>query len=340
MGLRGYIAKRIVYTLFLVLFVLTLNFVIFEVMPHDPMTLFEGSRSIMTPEKEASIRRMWGLDQPWPVRYLTYVGNMLTFNFGKTSPTTSEVPVATMIMQYLPNTLVLMGLSTIFSILIGVILGVIAAYKRGGMFDSASVITSLITFSLPTFWMGMLAIYIFSLGLHILPANRIVGDSMPPWNTYFALATQISIPTGLEIVSRIQHLILPVGVLTLFQYGNYLLLTRATMLETLTEDYILTAKAKGLKERTIIFKHALKNASLPIITSSALAIGFLIGGAIITETVFSYPGIGYLTITSLITTLNMPVLHVIFYVTALTVILANFVSDLLYGVIDPRIKYG
>jgi ABC-type dipeptide/oligopeptide/nickel transport system permease component len=112
------------------------------------------------------------------------------------------------------------------------------------------------------------------------------------------------------------------------------------MLETLTEDYILTAKAKGLRERTIIFKHALKNASLPIITSSALAFGFLIGGAIITETVFSYQGIGWLTINSLLTSLNYPVLMALFYITALCVIIANFISDLLYGVIDPRIKYG
>jgi peptide/nickel transport system permease protein len=154
------------------------------------------------------------------------------------------------------------------------------------------------------------------------------------------LGSQFALPTMTEIFNRISHLIMPVGVLTLFQFGNYVLLTRATMLETLTEDYILTAKAKGLKERTIIFKHALKNASLPIITSSALAFGFLIGGAIITETVFSYPGIGWLTITSLIQNMNYPVLQALFYITALCVIIANFISDLLYGVIDPRIKYG
>jgi peptide/nickel transport system permease protein len=320
--------------------VLTLNFIIFEVMPHDPIQLFEGSKEILTAAKIASIMHQWGLDQPWYIRYATYVKNMVTFNFGTNAPGIQPPDVASYIMQYLPNTLVLMGASTLFAILIGVTLGVIAAYKRGGTFDSGAVITSLVTFSLPTFWMGMLAIYIFSLNLRILPPGRMVDDFMPAWNTYIALGTRISIPTGVEILSRIKHLILPVGVLTLFQYGNYLLLTRATMLETLTEDYILTAKAKGLRERTIIFKHALKNASLPIITSSALAFGFLIGGAIITETVFSYPGIGYLTITSLTTTLNLSVLHVIFYITALTVIFANFVSDLLYGVIDPRIKYG
>jgi peptide/nickel transport system permease protein len=340
MGLRGYIVKRIIYSFFLILFVLTINFLIFEVMPHNPLELFEGTKEIMTPEKIAAIMAQWGLSQPWPVRYLQYVKNMLTFNFGTTSPSTGSVPCISMILTYLPNTLVLMGLSTIFSILIGVIIGVVAAYKRGGLFDSGSVITSLITFSLPTFWMGLLAIEIFADGLHILPSGRIVGDGMPPWTALSLLGSHISFPSITEIVSRIQHLIMPVTILTIFQYGNYVLLTRATMMEALTEDYVLTAKAKGLKERTIIFKHALKNASLPIITSSALAFGFLISGAMITETVFAYPGIGLLTINSILITYNTPILHVIFYVIALTVILANFVSDLLYGVIDPRIKYG
>jgi peptide/nickel transport system permease protein len=344
MGLRGYVIKRIIYTFFLIAFVLSMNFVIFEIMPNDPTQFFiaapKGLSSPLTPDQIAQIRHLWGLDQPWPVKFEKYFVNMLTFQFGVSTPTTGMVPVIDEIMTYLPNTLILMGLSTLFSILIGVILGVIAAYKRGGLFDSASVVTSLITFSLPTFWMGLLAISIFSFDLHILPASRIVDDLMPPWNTFFLLGSQISFPTTTELWSRFLHLIMPVGVLTLFSYGNYLLLTRATMLETLTEDYILTAKAKGLKERTIIFKHALKNASLPIITSSALAIGFLIGGAIITETVFSYPGIGWLTIHSILSTLDYPVLMAIFYITALCVIIANFVSDLLYGVIDPRIKYG
>lgn len=337
MGLRGYIAKRLLYTVFLVLFVLTVNFIIFEVMPGSPLDFFGGTRQVLTPEKIAAIYHRWGLDQPWHVRYLTYLQKMLSFDFGTTAPSTQEKLVAPYIMEYLPNTLFLMGISTVLSILIGVILGVLAAYKRGGTFDGASVITSLITFSLPTFWMALVFISLFH---GILPAGRIVDDNMPPWNSIWLIGSQISFPTMTELQSRIVHLILPTAVLTLFQYGNYLLLTRATMLETLTEDYILTAKAKGLKERTIIFKHALKNASLPIITSSALAFGFLISGAMITETVFSYPGIGWLTINSIQVTQDYPVLHVIFYITALTVIIANFISDLLYGVIDPRIKYG
>jgi peptide/nickel transport system permease protein len=282
---------------------------------------------------------MWGLDQPWPVRFGTYMVHMLTFNFGPNTPNVGG-NVIDQLKLYLPNTLVLMGISTALSIIIGVVLGVIAASRRGGLFDNAAVLGSLLTYALPTFWIGLIGIFLFSINTHLLPPNGVVDSYMPPWNTYAILAYHISIPSLTEIGNRIVHLIMPAGVLTIVSFGGYTLLTRATMLESLTEDYILTAKAKGLRERTVIFKHALKNASLPIITSAAMAFGFLISGALITEQVFDYKGIGWLTIQSIFITLNEPCLQAIFYVIALCVIFANFASDLLYGVIDPRIKYG
>jgi peptide/nickel transport system permease protein len=341
MGLRGYIIKRIFYTVFLILFVLTLNFIIFDVMPHNPLEFFAGAgaKNVLTPEKAAYILHEWGLDQPWPVRYATYMKRMLTFQFGDNTPNVGG-PVLGLIMQYLPNTLVLMGISTVLSIIIGVVMGVLAAYRRGGIFDNVAIMGSLLTFALPTFWIGLLLIAIFSRTLRILPSSLIVSPGMPPWNALTILGTHISIPTTTEMVNRIAHLLMPCAILTIVSFGGYTLLTRAVMLESLTEDYILTAKAKGLKERTIIFKHALKNASLPIITSAALAFGGMIGGAMITETLFAYQGIGWLTIYSIMQTYNLPVLQAIFYVIALCVIFANFISDLLYGVIDPRIKYG
>jgi peptide/nickel transport system permease protein len=341
MGLRGYIIKRIFYTVFLVLFVLTLNFVIFDIMPHNPLQFFAGAgaKNVLTPEKAKQILHEWGLDEPWPVRFATYMTRMLTFQFGENSPNVGG-PVLGLILQYLPNTLILMGISTFFSIIIGVTLGVLAAYKRGGIFDNAAIMGSLITFALPTFWIGLLLIAVFSFDLRVLPSNLVVSPGMPPWNTLFFLGTHISVPTTTELINRISHLLMPCAILTIVSFGGYTLLTRATMLESLTEDYILTAKAKGLKERTVIFRHALKNASLPIITSAALAFGSMIGGAMITETLFAYQGIGYLTIYSIMDTYNLPVLQAIFFIIALCVIFANFASDLLYGVIDPRIKYG
>jgi peptide/nickel transport system permease protein len=310
-------------------------------LPHDPLVYFLGTAAgkTLTPAKIAEIEHMWGLDQPWPIRFGIYIKDMLTFHFGDNTPTVGGTVLGT-VMQYLPNTLVLMGISTILSIIIGVVLGVIAAYRRGGLFDNVAVMGSLLTFALPTFWIGLICIFVFAVNFHILPPNGVLAYNMPAWNSLFFFGTKISIPSTTEITSRISHLILPCAVLTLVSFGGFTLLTRATMMESLTDDYILTAKAKGLKERTIIFKHALKNASLPIITSAAMSFGFLISGALITETVFDYKGIGWLTIHSIFVTLDMPALQAIFYIIALCVIFANFASDLLYGVIDPRIKYG
>ena len=341
MGLRGYILKRIIYTFFLVIFVLVLNFIIFEVLPHDPTVFFVGSAAARGNDvlRIHRILHEWGLDQPWPIRFATYMKNMLTFNFGYNTPNVGGT-VTTYIMQYLPNTLVLMGISTVLSIIIGVVLGVIAAYRRGGLFDNVAVMGSLLTYALPTFWIGLILIDIFAGDLRLLPPSGIVNVDLPQWIGLHLMGLQTAVPTLTELLSRFAHLIMPAAVLTLVSFGGYTLLTRATMLESLTEDYILTAKAKGLKDRTVIFKHALKNASLPIITSAALAFGFMISGALITEQVFDYKGVGWLTINCIFTTLDEPALMAIFYIIALCVIFANFASDLLYGVIDPRIKYG
>jgi len=252
---------------------------------------------------------------------------MLTGQFGISFY--SQDYVSNEIAERLGNTLLLVGSAEVLSIVFGVILGVIAAQKRGGIFDSVAVMSSLTTYSLPTFWMGMIFLLIFAFRLRWFPAVGISSFSAlnPPPNAF------------VYMTDRLWHLILPVSVLTLFIYGGYLLLTRATLLETLTEDYIITARAKGLKERTVLFKHALKNASLPIITNAAIAFGFILSGAIITEQVFLYPGLG-MWIWKAIDWVDYPVLQAIFYLIALCVIIANFIADLLYGILDPRIKYG
>lgn len=338
--------------LFLIWFVLTLNFLIFEVMPSDPTQFFTG-RISGRPISEAKLEELmtlWGFRQPIEVRYYKYITNMLTFQFGHSIASGKDCVV--LINEALPNTVYLMGLSTILSIIIGMLGGAISAYKRGGKLDTGLVLASLTTYSLPTFWMGMLALIIFGKNIGIFgfaPIGKVVsyfppnGLPAPLFQTEIAIPNLLSwtlrIPAPIEVLDRLWHLILPAGVLTLFQYGGYLLLTRATMVEALSEDYIVTARAKGVKERNIVLRHALKNASLPIITSVALAFGFMLSGAIITESVFSYPGIGTLTIRS-IGRFDYPILHVIFYVIALCVIIANFIADLLYGAVDPRIRYG
>jgi peptide/nickel transport system permease protein len=327
MGLRGFIIKRIINSLILIFFVLTLNFIIFNLMPGNPMMMFANPSRLKNVSQVNEIIRSFGLDQPLHIRYVKYVYNMLTGQFGISFY--SKDYVSAEIVERLGNTLLLVGSAEILSIIIGVILGVIAAHKRGGIFDSVAVILSLTTYSLPTFWMGMIFLLVFAFRLHWFPAVGISSFSAinPAPNGFF------------YIIDRLWYLVLPVTVLTLVIYGGYLLLTRATLLETLTEDYIVTARAKGLKERTVLFKHALKNASLPIITNAAIAFGFILSGAIITEQVFNYPGLGMWTWRA-IDWVDYPVLQTIFYLVALCVIIANFIADLLYGVLDPRIKYG
>lgn len=347
MGLKQYVAKRIIYMVFLILFVLTLNFIIFELMPSDPLQFFTGRLQgrPLTPEQLNDILTKWGFNRPIQERYATYVVNMLTFQFGHSF--ISGKSVLGLISEALPNTVTLMGASTVLSIMIGVILGAITAHKRGGKLDTSIVLVSLVTYALPTFWMGMLALIIFgqNIGpLGFFPVGKVVSYFLPnglppPLFETQILGYAIRIPGFVEVADRIWHLFLPAAVLTVFQYGGYLLLTRATMIEALSEDYIVTARAKGARERTVILRHALKNASLPIITSVALAFGFMLSGAIITEAVFSWPGLGHMTMQAL-GNFDYSVLHAFFYVIALCVILANFVADMLYGVVDPRIKYG
>jgi len=246
--------------------------------------------------------------------------------------------------------LLLMGTSEILAIIIGIALGVIAAHRRGGIFDNVSVLASLTTYSLPSFWIGMMLLLLFYFNLGWFPnagtyprdwaiIYQSTGGFPPKIILGMLFGTVIALPSITEISGRMLHLFLPTLTLTLFSYGGYLLLTRATMLETLSEDYIVTARAKGLKERTVLFKHALKNASLPLITSAAMTFGFILSGAIITEQVFTYPGLGQWTWAA-ISYSDYPVLQAIFYIIALCVIVANFVADVLYGIVDPRIKYG
>jgi peptide/nickel transport system permease protein len=355
MGLRSYITKRVISSLILLFFVITLNFFIFMVMPGDPTDLFLNPVKIGSPaareQARQQLRNLWGIGDPIYVQYSKYVVHMLTFDFGESIIT--RLPVADDLMFRMPYTVLLMGGSTVLAIILGILLGALAAHKRGGKFDSASVISSLIVYSLPTFWLGLIFLLIFYVELGIFPnagafprewalnwPNPMTIATPPSTAQTMTIAFSINAGEAIRLVSGFMwHATLPLLTLTIFQYGGFLLLTRATMIEALTEDYILTAKAKGVKERTILFRHALKNASLPLITSIALSFGFMLSGAIITETVFTWPGLGT-WIWSAISMKDFPVLQASFYIISLCVILANFVSDLLYGVVDPRIKYG
>lgn len=356
MTLRSFIAKRIVYSVILVLAVIVVDFLLFMAMPGNPVQFLIGEgisreSSIQRQQREQDLMNQWGIGQPLYIQLFRYMSNLLTWNFGKEIE--SSVPISAVLAMRIPYTLLLLGTSTILSIIIGILLGMVVIQRRGSAVDTGSVVGSLIVGSLPTFWLGLVLLWIFSAALGWFPNAHAFPVEWAGGNTPQAIVTTTGYsPGSLSMIFSISttetwnlfygylsHLILPLATLTIFNFGGMLLLTRATMLDAITEDYIVTARAKGLTERSVLYKHALKNASLPIITSVALSFGFVLSGAIITETVFSYPGLGAWVYTAL-QFRDYTVLMAIFYIISLCVIVANIVADLLYGVIDPRIKYG
>ncbi|TMI68125.1 ABC transporter permease [Candidatus Bathyarchaeota archaeon] len=348
MGLRGYLVKRSINTVILILFVITLNFVIFELLPGTQGSVAGLAENPKIPPErkqqfiDSELTRyglLCGYDSnhnPIPCsvweRFGKYFWAMVTFNFGNSFQTGDPITQDMIQSGRLANTLLLIGVSSVIALALGIFLGVISAKKRGSFIDSTMVTTSLVTFSLPTFWMAMVLVLVFVFWLNptwpasgVTPANWI-DPKLAPTSIWQVIPV------------RLQYLFLPALTLTLFQYGGHLLLTRATMLEALSEDYITTARAKGLPERTVLYKHALKNASLPIVTSAALNFGFILSGAIITETVFAWDGLGY-WLYNAINWKDIPVMQAMFFIIALCVIVANFGADVLYGLLDPRIKY-
>ena len=334
MTLRVFIAKRIIYTMILVIFVVLLNFVIFEAMPGQSGAFYAilGQRTPDNQEAWDHTCAIYHCHDSYQQRFVSYVTNLLTFNFGYSyeyhEPVLNEIVTS----GRLANTLLLVGSSTALSILLGILIGIVVSKRRGSRLDSFWVTSSLTTFSLPVFFVGIFLILIFAITLGWFPS----GNNQPfDWGN-----PNIGPPSSLllQVLIKLQYLFLPVVTLTSITYGGFLLLTRATMLETLSDDYVTTARAKGLSERVIMFKHAFKNASLPMVTASALAFGSILGGAIITETLFNWSGLGAWLYEAVLYK-NFPVMQAMFYLIALSVIAANFVSDIIYGIVDPRIRY-
>lgn len=332
MGLRQYLIKRIIVAIVLFLVVLVFNFFLFRipvfVLGVDPASLYINPG--MDLDAIEHIRRLYNLPPAnatwfdWWIHFVTYMQNMLTGQFGRSFMTFR--PVVLDVMERLPNTLLLMGTSMVFAVILGVVMGIVAASRHGGKLDTGIITFSLTMYSLPVFWMGMLLLLVFGVWIPIFPMGHTISWPIPS--------------NPIEYVFDVGwHLFLPCLTLTLGFFGGYMLLMRNTLVEVLTEDYILTARAKGLAERTVLFKHGVRNAFLPIITLIAINFAFIISGAVLTETVFAWYGMGRLLFQSLMSH-DWPVAQAIFWMIAIAVIVANILADILYGVLDPRIKYG
>jgi peptide/nickel transport system permease protein len=277
----------------------------------------------LSPEAIARLRQVFGLDRPIVVQYFYYLRNVVTGELGIS--VTYRRSVAEILQERIANTLILLGAATVIVVAIGVIAGVIAAARRGSRVDSALVITSLVFWSLPTFWTGLVLVIILGVYLNAFPVS---GMTSPGLSSTISLA-------NLADIGR--HLILPTLTLAIVDMGQFTLITRSSLIDVLTEDYILTAKAKGLPARKVLWGHGVPNALLPVITTTALYVSLVVGGAIQVETVFSWPGMGRLMYDAVLRR-DYPLLEASFLLSAATVILANFLSDIAYLLIDPRVK--
>jgi peptide/nickel transport system permease protein len=317
-----YLGRKVAWLTITLYGVVTFNFVLFHVLPGNPVRLLARSGHL-TPQAVAAITKVYGLNHPLIVQYAIYLGDLLRGQLGLSY--TFREPVGTLLGQYLGNTVLLLAGATLLTIVLGVLVGVIAANRRGGRYDSLTVTTSVIGWSLPTFWTGLILVFLFGVWLHAFP---IFGSQTPnavytsPWLRYEDIAA---------------HLFLPTLTLVIVNIAQFVLVARASVIEVLAEDFMLTARAKGLARRRILWRHAVRNAMLPIVTSSALLVGLVVSGAIEVETVFSWPGMGLLVYNSVLNR-DYPVIEAAFLVFAIVVLLVNFASDLLYQVLDPRVR--
>jgi peptide/nickel transport system permease protein len=320
-----YLAGKVLGAIGSLFFVLVVNFFLFRVLPGDPARTL-GRGRFRTAEQLADFRHTYGLDLPLPQQFLTFLGNTLTGHLGISLR--YRVPVSDLIWERLWPTVLIVGTSTILATLIGVYVGMLGAWNRGGRFDRLSTGVTLTLYSMPEWWLGLLLIAAFAVGIGPLPGIFPTGG----------LHSVDADPSSLSgVLDTAWHLTLPVITLTLAYLADYSLIMRSSLLDEMGEDYLTTARAKGLRDVTVRRRHAVRNALLPTTTITALNIGFVVSGAITIETVFSIPGLGLLTSEAL-TIPDYWVLQGTFLVASGAVILANLAANLLYGVLDPRVR--
>ena len=339
MNTSVFIGRRLILMIPILIGITLVAFVVSHAVPADPVIANLGQRAQDDPSIVARYQHEWGLDQPLPVQYLIYVKNLLHGDLGVSI--TSRRPVTTDLRQYFPATLELATAATIFSVLIGIPLGVLAAVRRNRPTDHISRLVSLIGISTPVFWLGLLALIVFYSHLGWFPGDGQIDVGIRAPRTITGMLVVDSLITGdwAAFDNGLWHLILPAVVLGSYTLGIVTRMTRGSMLEVLAQDYIRTARAKGVNPRSVVFRHALRNALIPTLTLVGLAYGSLLSGAVLTETIFSWPGIGrYATTTA--GTLDFPAIMGVALLTAFIYVVLNLIVDVLYGVLNPQIRLG
>ena len=305
-GVIHYVIKRLLMGIAIVLFVSVLVFAIMQAMPGDPIDLMVDTR--VSPERVAELKARWGLDEPPVVQYFYWLGNILQGDFG--TSVSMKQSVGDLIMQRLPYTLMLTGAALLIEYLISIPLGLLAATRKDKPADKALTVGTIVLWSMPQFWLGVLLMFIFSITLGVLPVSGYSGFS---------------------------SLILPAFTLAVPTLAQIFRLTRSEVLDVMRERYVMTANAKGLSSRKVLIKHILRNALIPVTVMFFLSLPWLIGGAVVVENVFAWPGMGQLLWKAISKQDFMVVQGIIFVITVLTVI-CNLIGDIISGILDPRIR--
>jgi len=319
--MQSYLLSRIGWGLLIILCILVLNFLIVHMVPGDPLHALLGDFPV-PPEYAEQIRVEFGLDKPIATQLGLYLLNLVQGNLGFSFA--NRMPVLDLIVARLGPTLLLMLPALFFAAVLGIVMGVTAAPRAGSLQDSALTALSLFGYSVPIFWLGQMLVIVFAIHLGWLPAQGMknMRDEYEGWDA---------------VLSLMRHLVLPGFSVMIFYIAIVSRVARASVAEALHHDYVLTAKAKGLSARAILWRHVLPNAMIPVVTVIGYNFGHSLTGAILVETVFAWPGIGSLFITS-ITNRDYPVLQGIFLLAAVSVVVINIATDLLYALLDPRVR--
>ena len=337
MSLQGYILRRVLLTIPLLLGITVVTFLISQLVPTDPIVAMLGRRAAADPEIVASYRARWGLDRSLPEQYIAYITRLLQGDWGVSLST--QRPVREDLARFFPATIELAITALLFCILLGVPLGILGAVKHNERSDHAARVVSMLGSAIPVFWLGLITLYIFYAQLNWLPGPGRLDTYMSAPVSRTGLYTVDSLLAGNwpAFVSTIRHLFLPAVVLGLATMGLVARMTRSSMLQVLPEQYITTARAKGLPEKTLIWRHALRNALIPTVTVIGLTMGALLAGAVLIETIFAWPGLGRYAVEAAYANDFSAIMGVTLLI-AVIYILVNLIVDILYFVLDPTIR--
>ena len=330
MDMRSFVTRKLVYLAITLFAILLFNFFLFRVMPGDPAAVIvpKSGDEVL----KSMIRDKFHLNDPYPQQFYYYVVQVFTLDFGPSAAVWKGAPISDGLPEPIFNTVLLVGIGTALAIYLGVLLGRFAAWRRGKPADTLGMAFALVFYSMPTFLFALIMLMLFAGELQWFPLNGPYGR-LPFVEGNFRYE---DMSLAEKIISRAYHLVLPVTAFTIEVMAEFALIMRNSLTDVLTEDYIVTARAKGLSNKAILHDHAMRNAMLPVVTVAAISVGWVLGGDIMVEIVFSYKGVGMLTWDA-VNQRDFPVLQALFLIMAVAVLFANLIADVIYMYLDPRV---